>query len=169
MIAEIKCPAYKAFPVGVEGGKSDPCKPAANFQLSSVSDHACSIKCKVGYKQKGGTGVSTLQCKNDGTLTGALVCTGTPPRGSIRTKVFFLSHRDRSIIHSRPCSQRSSAQRTRHSPLAWRAVPLTRVRLPRVSSCPRLRCRRAASRVRLVMSRREVAVRRRCSVPKMES
>ena len=87
MIAEIKCPAYKAFPVGVEGGKSDPCKPAANFQLSSVTDHACSLKCKVGYEQKGGTGVSTLQCKNDGTLTGALVCTGTPPRGSIRTKV----------------------------------------------------------------------------------
>ena len=106
MVAEIKCPAYKAFPVGVEGGKSDPCKPAANFQLSSVSDHACSLKCKVGYEQKGGTGVSTLQCKKDGKLTGALVCTGTPRRGSIRTKVFFLSHRDQPIIHSRPCSQR---------------------------------------------------------------
>merc|ERR1719174_3413847 len=36
--AEVKCPAYKTFPTGVEGGSSDPCKPAASFQLSSTTD-----------------------------------------------------------------------------------------------------------------------------------
>ena len=77
MFTEARCPAYKAFPVGVEGGKADPCKPAANFQLSSSTDHACSLQCKSGYEQRGGTGVSTLQCKKDGKLTGALTCTGT--------------------------------------------------------------------------------------------
>ena len=76
LLAEIKCPAYKAFPTGVEGGSSDPCKPGDNFQLSSTTDNACSLKCKAGYEQKGGKGVSTLQCGKDGKLSGALTCTG---------------------------------------------------------------------------------------------
>ena len=73
---EVKCPAYKAFPTGVEGGSSDPCKPSATFQLSSTTDNACSLKCKAGYEQKGGTGASTLKCSKDGKLSGALTCTG---------------------------------------------------------------------------------------------
>ena len=75
--SEIKCPAYEAFPVGVEGGDSDPCTPAANFQLSSVTDQTCSLKCKAGYEQTGGgSGVSTLKCGEDGKLVGRLTCTG---------------------------------------------------------------------------------------------
>ena len=74
--AEVKCPAYKTFPTGVEGGSSDPCKPAASFQLSSTTDPSCSLKCKAGYEQKGGSGKSTLQCGKDGKLSGALTCTG---------------------------------------------------------------------------------------------
>ena len=76
MFPESKCPPYTAFPVGVEGGSSDPCEPAEDFQLSSETDHACSLKCKTGYEQQGGTGVSTLQCTDAGALTGALACTG---------------------------------------------------------------------------------------------
>ena len=74
--AEIKCPAYTKFPTGVEGGSSDPCKPAAGFQLSSTKDPSCSLKCKAGYEQKGGKGTSTLQCGKDGKLSGNLACTG---------------------------------------------------------------------------------------------
>ena len=77
LFTEVKCPAYKTFPTGVEGGSSDPCKPAAAFQLSSFTDPSCSLKCKAGYEQKGGgSGVSTLQCGKDGKLSGALNCTG---------------------------------------------------------------------------------------------
>ena len=76
---EVKCPAYKAFPTGVEGGSSDPCKPAAAFQLSSTTDPSCSLKCKAGYEQEGGSGKSTLQCGKDGKLSGALTCTGALP------------------------------------------------------------------------------------------
>ena len=72
----MKCPAYKTFPTGVEGGSSDPCKPAASFQLSSTTDPSCSLKCKAGYEQKGGNGTSTLQCGKDGKLSGELTCTG---------------------------------------------------------------------------------------------
>ena len=76
---EVKCPAYKAFPTGVEGGSSDPCKPANAFQLSSIADPSCTLKCKAGYEQKGGSGASTLQCGKDGRLSGALTCTGELP------------------------------------------------------------------------------------------
>ena len=76
---EVKCPAYKTFPTGVEGGSSDPCKPAASFQLSSIADPSCTLKCKAGYEQKGGSGKSTLQCGKDGKLSGALTCTGELP------------------------------------------------------------------------------------------
>ena len=76
LFTEVKCPAYKAFPTGVEGGSSDPCKPATSFQLSSTTDPSCSLKCKDGYELKGGCGVSTLQCDKDGKLSGALTCTG---------------------------------------------------------------------------------------------
>ena len=76
LLTEVKCPAYKAFPTGVEGGSSDPCKPAASFQLSSTTDPSCSLKCKAGYEQKGGSGASTLRCGKDGKLSGALTCTG---------------------------------------------------------------------------------------------
>ena len=76
---EVQCPAYKTFPTGVEGGFSDPCKPAASFQLSSIADPSCSLKCKAGYEQKGGSGASTLECGKDGTLSGALTCTGVLP------------------------------------------------------------------------------------------
>ena len=72
----MKCPAYKTFPTGVEGGSSDPCKPAASFQLSSTTDPSCSLNCKAGYEQKGGSGASTLQCGKDGKLSGALNCIG---------------------------------------------------------------------------------------------
>ena len=64
--------------------------------------------------------------------------------------------------------QRLNVRRTRHSPLAWRAVPATRASPPLLSSCPRLPTPRAVSSARLVMSRREGMARRRCSVPKME-
>ena len=61
----------------MEGGSSDPCKPAPDFQLSSTTDPSCSLKCKPGYKQKGGgTGMSTLQCGKNGKLSGELTCTG---------------------------------------------------------------------------------------------
>ena len=73
---EVKCPAYTTFPTGVEGGSSDPCKPTASFQLSSTTDPSCSLKCKTGYEQKGGSGASTLRCDKDGKLSGALTCTG---------------------------------------------------------------------------------------------
>ena len=73
---EVKCPAYKAFPTGVEGGASDPCTPAYIFQLSSITDPSCSLKCKAGYEQKRGSGASTLWCGKDGKLSGALTCTG---------------------------------------------------------------------------------------------
>ena len=76
LFTEVQCPAYKAFPTGVEGGSSDPCKPAASFQLSSTTDPSCSLKCKAGYEQKGGEGRSTLQCGKDGKLSGELTCTG---------------------------------------------------------------------------------------------
>ena len=76
VFAEIKCPAYKIFPTGVEGGSSDPCKPAASFQLSSTTKPSCTLKCKAGYEQKGGSGKSTLECGKDGKLSGALTCTG---------------------------------------------------------------------------------------------
>ena len=72
----MKCPAYKAFPTGVEGGASDPCNPAEAFQLSMIADPSCTLKCKAGYEQKGGSGKSTLQCGKDGKLSGALTCTG---------------------------------------------------------------------------------------------
>ncbi len=76
-LAEIKCPPYTKFPNNVEGGASDPCKPASDFQLSSTTDPSCSLKCKAGYEQKGGSGVSTLQCSKDGKLSGELpACTG---------------------------------------------------------------------------------------------
>ena len=68
--------AYTTFPTGVEGGSSDPCKPDLSFQLSSTTDASCSLKCKAGYEQKGGSGKSTLQCAKDGKLSGALTCTG---------------------------------------------------------------------------------------------
>ena len=73
---DVKCPAYKTFPAGVEGGSSDPCKPTASFQLSSTTDPSCSLKCKAGYEQKEGEGMSTLQCGKDGKLSGELTCTG---------------------------------------------------------------------------------------------
>ena len=76
LFTEVKCPAYTIFPTGVEGGSSDPCKPAASFQLSPISDPSCSLKCKAGYEQKGGSGASTLRCGKDGQLSGALNCTG---------------------------------------------------------------------------------------------
>ena len=76
LFTEVKCPAYKTFPTGVEGGASDPCKPADSFQLSSTTDPSCTLKCKAGYEQKGGSGKSTLQCGKDGQLSGALTCTG---------------------------------------------------------------------------------------------
>ena len=76
VFTEVKCPAYKAFPTGVEGGSSDPCKPATSFKLSSTTDPSCTLKCKAGYEQKGGSGASTLQCDKDGKLSGALTCTG---------------------------------------------------------------------------------------------
>ena len=76
---EVQCPAYTTFPTGVEGGSSDPCKPAASFQLSLTTDPSCSLKCKAGYEQKGGSGASTLQCGKDGKLSGALTCTGALP------------------------------------------------------------------------------------------
>ena len=77
MYTEVKCPAYTEFPAGVEGGASDPCQPASDFQLSSTTDPSCSLKCKSGYEQQGGgTGVSTLQCDKDGKLRGELTCTG---------------------------------------------------------------------------------------------
>ena len=79
VFTEVKCPAYTTFPTGVEGGSSDPCKPAASFQLSSTTDPSCSLKCKAGYEQKGGSGASTLQCGKDGKLSGALTCTGELP------------------------------------------------------------------------------------------
>ena len=79
LVAEVKCRAYKTFPTGVEGGSSDPCKPADSFQLSSTTDPSCSLKCKAGYEQKGGKGTSTLQCGKDGKLSGALTCTGALP------------------------------------------------------------------------------------------
>ena len=79
LVTEVKCPAYDKFPTGVEGGSSDPCKPAASFQLSSTTDPLCSLKCKAGYEQKGGNGASTLQCDKNGTLSGALTCTGELP------------------------------------------------------------------------------------------
>ena len=79
LFAEVKCPPYKAFPTGVEGGTKDPCKPTASFQLSSTTDPSCSLKCKAGYEQKGGSGASTLQCGTDGKLSGALTCTGELP------------------------------------------------------------------------------------------
>ena len=75
MHTEIKCPPYE-FPAGVEGGSSDPCKPAPDFQLSSTTDPSCSLKCRPGYEQEDGTGVSTLQCGKDGKLSGELACTG---------------------------------------------------------------------------------------------
>ena len=77
--AEVKCPAYKAFPTGVDGGSSDPCEPAASFQLSSTTDPSCSLKCKVGYDQRSGNGTSTLLCGKDGKLSGELTCTGELP------------------------------------------------------------------------------------------
>ena len=73
---EVKCQAYTTFPTGVEGGSSDPCKPADAFQLSSIADPSCNLKCKAGYEQKGGSGKSTLQCGNDGKLSGDLACSG---------------------------------------------------------------------------------------------
>ena len=76
VFTEVQCPAYVQFPTGVEGGSSDPCKPAASFQLSSTTDSSCSLKCKAGYEQKGGKGTSTLKCGKDGKLSGALTCTG---------------------------------------------------------------------------------------------
>ena len=79
LFTEVKCPAYTIFPTGVEGGSSDSCKPAASFQLSPISDPSCSLKCKAGYEQKGGSGASTLQCGKDGQLSGALACTGELP------------------------------------------------------------------------------------------
>ena len=79
LLSEVKCPAYKTFPTGVEGGASDPCTPADPFQLSSTTDPLCSLKCKAGYEQKGGGGASRLQCGKDGQLTGALTCTGELP------------------------------------------------------------------------------------------
>ena len=79
LVAEVKCPAYKTFPTGVEGGSSDPCKPAASFQLSSTTDPSCSLKCKDGYENKELKGESTLQCGKDGRLSGALTCTGELP------------------------------------------------------------------------------------------
>ena len=50
LVTEVKCLAYKRFPTGVEGGSSDPCKPADSFQLSSTTDPSCSLRCKAGYK-----------------------------------------------------------------------------------------------------------------------
>ena len=79
LFTEVKCLAYNKFPTGVEGGSSDPCKPAASFQLSSTTDPSCSLKCKAGYERKGGSGASTLQCGKDGKLSGALACTGELP------------------------------------------------------------------------------------------
>ena len=76
---EVKCPTYETFPIGVEGGGSDPCKPTASFQLSSTTDPSCGLKCKPGYEQKGGNGTSMLQCDKDGKLSGALTCTGELP------------------------------------------------------------------------------------------
>ena len=88
---ELKCPAYKAFPTGVEGGASDPCTPADIFQLSSTTNNSCSLKCKEGYEQKRGSGASTLRCGKDGKLSGALTCTGELiPRTN--AYVYYVSH-----------------------------------------------------------------------------
>ena len=76
LVTEVKCPVYKTFPTGVEGGAGDPCKPDASFQLSSTTDPSCSLRCKAGYEQKEGEGMSTLQCGKDGQLSGDLNCTG---------------------------------------------------------------------------------------------
>ena len=76
VFTEIKCPAYQ-FTTGVEGDTDDPCK--ASSQLSSTTDPSCTLKCKDGYEQKGGSGASTLRCGNDGNLSGALTCTGELP------------------------------------------------------------------------------------------
>ena len=65
LFTDVKCPAYETFPTGVEGGSSDPCKPATSFKLSSTTDPSCTLKCKAGYEQKGGSGASTLQCGKD--------------------------------------------------------------------------------------------------------
>ena len=75
----MKCPAYKTFPTGVEGGSNDPCKPGASFRLSSIDDPSCSLKCEAGYEEKGGSNTSTLECDKDGKLSGALTCTGGLP------------------------------------------------------------------------------------------
>ena len=79
LVTEIECPAYQTFPTGVEGGSSDPCKPAASFQLSSTTDPSCSLKCKAGYVPTGTSAAWTLQCGKDGKLSGALTCTGELP------------------------------------------------------------------------------------------
>ena len=79
LVTEVKCPAYKTFPTGVEGGPSAPCKSTPSFQLSSTTDPSCSLRCKAGYEQKGGNGTSTLQCGKDGKLSGELTCTGALP------------------------------------------------------------------------------------------
>ena len=77
--SEVQCQPYKTFPVGVKGGSTDPCKPGASFQLSSTTDPSCSLKCKAGYEEKGGSNTSTLECDKDGKLSGALTCTGELP------------------------------------------------------------------------------------------
>ena len=79
LVTEVRCPAYKAFPTGVEGDSSDPCKPADSFQLSSTTDPSCTLKCKAGYEQKGGSGKTTWQGGKDGKPSGALACTGELP------------------------------------------------------------------------------------------
>ena len=76
LFTEVQCPAYKAFPTGVEGGSTDPCKPADSFHLSSTTDPSCSLQCQDGYEVKGGTGKTTLQCDKAGTRSGELTCTG---------------------------------------------------------------------------------------------
>lgn len=75
ILSEIKCAAYTKFPPGVVGGSSDPCKPASDFRLSTVSDTSCNLRCAFGFEQKGGgTGESTLKCGVDGKLVGDLEC-----------------------------------------------------------------------------------------------
>ena len=77
LFTEVKCPAYTIFPTGVEGGASDPCRPTDSFTLSSTTDPSCNLKFKAGYVSS--SGASTLQCDKDGTLSGALNCTGELP------------------------------------------------------------------------------------------
>ena len=74
LFTEVKCPAYKTFPTGVEGGSSDPCKPAAAFQLSSTTDPSCSLECKAGYETAYVILHPTLGCSSEALLATITEC-----------------------------------------------------------------------------------------------